>query len=103
MTAAWITVIAVGAATAVFKSLGPLLLGGREIPASAAGTLRFLAPALLAALVLVQLVGGDREILLDERLVGFGAATIALVLRAPLVVVVLVAAATTAATRAWLS
>jgi hypothetical protein len=56
----------------------------------------------LAALVVVQAVSGDREIVLDERLVGLGAAFIALLLRAPLVVVVLVAAGSTALLRVLL-
>jgi hypothetical protein len=44
-------------------------------------------------------VGGDREIVLDARLVGLGAAIGALLLRAPLLVVVAVAAVATAGVR----
>jgi hypothetical protein len=58
-----------------------------------------LAPAVLAALVVTQVVGGDREIVLDARLVGLGAAVVALLLRAPLLVVVIVAAVATALVR----
>jgi branched-subunit amino acid transport protein len=83
----------------MMKALGPVLLGGRELPRPLMSAVRLLAPAVLAALVVVQALGGDREIVIDERLVGLGAALIALLLRAPLVVVVLVAAATTAIIR----
>jgi hypothetical protein len=47
-----------------------------------------------------QVVGGDREVVLDARLVGLAAAAVALVMRAPLLVLVLAAAAATAAVRA---
>lgn len=59
-----------------------------------------LAPALLAALVVTQLVGGDRRLVFDERLLGLAAAIVAIRLRAPLLAVVVVAAAVTAAARA---
>ena len=84
------------------KALGPVLLGGRDLPRPVAAAIRLLAPAVLAALVVVQAVGGDREIVVDERLVGLGAAFIALLLRAPLVVVVVVAAGSTALLRVLL-
>jgi hypothetical protein len=86
----------VGAATMTMKALGPVLLGGRELPARIMAAVRLLAPAVLAALVAVQAVGSDRMIVLDERLVGVGAAVVALLFRAPLVAVVIVAATTTA-------
>jgi hypothetical protein len=50
--------------------------------------------------VVTQVVGGDGEIVLDARLVGLGAAFVALLLRAPLLVVVAAAAVATAAVRA---
>jgi len=59
-----------------------------------------LAPALLAALVVTQLVGGDRRLVFDERLLGLAAAIVAIRLRAPLLAVVVAAAAVTAAARA---
>lgn len=99
MSEAWLVVITVGLATMAMKALGPVLLGGRELPTRVMAAVRLLAPAVLAALVVVQAVGGDRAIVLDERLVGLGAGAIALVLRAPLVVVIIAAAASTALLR----
>ena len=99
MSDSWLVVVTVGAATMAMKALGPVLLGGRERPTRVMAAVRLLAPAVLAALVVVQAVGGDRAIVLDERLVGLGAAAVALFLRAPLVVVVIVAAAATATLR----
>lgn len=102
MSEAWLVVVTVGGATMAMKALGPVLLGGRDLPRPVAAAIRLLAPAVLAALVVVQAVGGDREIVVDERIVGLGAAFIALLLRAPLVVVVLVAAGGTALLRVLL-
>lgn len=100
MTPVWLVVVLVGAATVALKAVGPVILGGRELPRPVGAVLFLLAPALLAALVVTQAVGGKREIVLDERLFGLGAAAIAIALRAPLLAVVVVAAAVTAAARA---
>ena len=97
----WIVVAAVGAATIALKSVGPVLLGGRPLPAHLTGIVALLAPALLAALVVTQVVGGDEELVLDARLVGLGAAVVAILLRAPLLVVVVAAAAATAVVRGF--
>ena len=76
-----------------------MLLGGRSLPDNLTGVVELLAPALLAALVVTQLVGGDEEIVLDARLVGIGAAVVAILLRAPLLVDVVATAAATALVR----
>ena len=99
MSDAWIVVVLVGAFTIAFKAAGPVLLGGRTLPARLSGAVELLAPSLLAALVVTQAVGGKGGIVLDARLVGLAAAVVALALRAPLIVVVLVAALATALVR----
>jgi branched-subunit amino acid transport protein len=93
-------VLLVGGGTVVLKAVGPVLLAGRELPRTLSSLLFLLAPALLAALVVTQAAGGDREIVLDERLFGIGAAVVAILLRLPLLAVVVVAAAVTAGIRA---
>jgi branched-subunit amino acid transport protein len=95
----WVVIAAVGAATIALKSVGPVLLGGKSLPEDLTGVVALLAPALLAALVVTQAVGGDEEIVLDARLAGLGAAVVALLLRAPLLVVVVSAAAAAAFVR----
>ena len=95
----WVVIGVVGALTIVFKASGPVLLGKRELPPRVASVVEVLAPAMLAALVVTQTVGGDRELVLDERLLGVAAGGIAVWLRAPLVVVMIVAAATAALIR----
>ena len=100
MSDAWIAVVVLGLATILIKGTGPLLAGRRDLPAPLLRPLAVLAPALLAALVVTNLVGGDRRLVLDARLVGLAAALVALRLRAPLLAVVVAAAAATAAARA---
>jgi branched chain amino acid efflux pump len=100
MSEVWIVVIAVGALTIVLKSVGPVLLGGRELPQGALSIVDLLAPALLAALVAVSIFGLGKDLVLDARVIGLFAAVAALLLRAPIIVVVLAAAVATALTRA---
>jgi branched-subunit amino acid transport protein len=100
VTAAWIVVLAVGAGTILFKAAGPVFLGSKELPPRALALVEVLAPAMLAALVVTQAVGGDRELVVDgARLAGIAVAGAAAWLRAPLVVVMAVAAAAAALIR----
>ena len=100
MTTIWIVVAVVGAATIAIKAVGPVVLGGRKLPPRLGGVVALLAPALLAALVVTQAVAGDRRYVFDARLVGLAAAAVSIRLRAPLLVTLVVAAATTALVRA---
>jgi branched-subunit amino acid transport protein len=96
----WTVVLLVGAGTVALKAVGPVVLAGRELPRTLGALLLLLAPALLGALVVTQAVGGEREIVLDERLFGIGAAVVGILLRLPLLAVVVIAAAVTAGVRA---
>ena len=100
MSAAWVVVVAVGLATIAIKSVGPVLLGGRPLPAPIASVVTLLAPAVLAALVVTQTFSSGRSLVVDARIVGVAAAAIALRFKAPVLVVVVVAAASTAIARA---
>lgn len=100
MSAAWWLVALVGVATIAIKGAGPVLLGGKPLPSRTGRIIGLLAPALLAALVAISTFGGDRALVLDERAVGVGAAAIAVALKAPPLLVVVVAAVVTAVTRA---
>jgi hypothetical protein len=59
-----------------------------------------LAPALLAALVLTETFTHEQELTVDARAAGLGCAAVAVLMRAPLLVTVLVAAVGAALTRA---
>jgi branched-subunit amino acid transport protein len=100
VSAAWLAVLVVGAATIAIKAAGPVLAGERELPVAASRVLGLLAPALLAALVATQAFASDESLVLDERGAGLAVAAVAVLLRAPLLVVVVLAAATAAGLRA---
>jgi uncharacterized membrane protein len=99
MSEGWVVVTAVGIGTMLIKAAGPVLLGGRPLPARVQGVVALLAPALLAALVATAAFGAGQQLALDARVIGLAAAVVALALRAPVLVVVLVAAAAAALAR----
>ncbi|HVD57757.1 MAG TPA: AzlD domain-containing protein [Thermoleophilaceae bacterium] len=99
MSAAWTAVLVVGLGTVALKAAGPVLAGGRELPQGSARVVNLLAPALLAALVATQAFASEEALVLDERGAGLVAAAGAILLKAPLLVVVLVAAVTAAGLR----
>ena len=100
MSAVWICVIVVGMATIAIKAGAPVLAAGRELPQGAGRVIDLLAPSLLAALVATQAFASDAALVLDARAAGLLAGAVAILLRAPLLVVVLAAAATAAGLRA---
>jgi branched-subunit amino acid transport protein len=97
----WVVVIVVGLATITIKALGPVLLGGRPLPSALAGPIGLLAPALLAALVAINTFGDGQQLVIDARVPGVLAAAVAIKLRAPVLLVVILAAAVTAGVRAF--
>jgi branched-subunit amino acid transport protein len=100
VSATWAALIIVGSVTIGLKAVGPLALQGRELPPRLNGMIELLAPVMLAALVVTNTFGGDHKLVLDPRAAGLAAAAITIVLRAPLLVTVVVAAVTAALIRA---
>jgi Branched-chain amino acid transport protein (AzlD) len=100
VTAAWVTIALLTVGTVAIKAVGPITLGGRELPDRLAGVVALLAPSLLAALLIVDTLGANQSFAVDERLAGLAAAGGALAARLPLVVVLLIAAVVTAGLRA---
>jgi branched-subunit amino acid transport protein len=100
MSAVWITIAGLAAATAAIKAAGPLTLGGRPLPPQLLVIISLLAPALLAALVATQTFADGQDLVIDARAAGVAAAAATIALRAPLVVTIMVAAVVTAGLRA---
>ena len=100
MTALWIAIVAAALASAAIKAAGPVLVGGRELSPRATAVVALLAPALLAALVVTETFGEDRDLVLDERAIGVAVAAIALALRAPMLLSIGLAVFATALARA---
>jgi branched-subunit amino acid transport protein len=97
----WIAVLAGSLGTYVAKLIGFLIpdtVLGRPVVRRIAG---YLPVALLAALVAVQTFATGSALTIDARLAGLAVAIVALILRAPFLVVVLSAAVTAALLRAW--
>lgn len=99
MSGIWGVVVAIGLGTMAIKAAGPVLLGDRPLPVRVRSVVALLAPALLAALVATATLGDGQSLVVDARIIGVGAAIVALALRAPTLAVVLVAAATAALAR----
>jgi branched-subunit amino acid transport protein len=101
MSTAWIAIILLAAGTIAIKAVGPVTLGGGALPPRLEGVVARLAPSLLAALVVVDTFGTpERTLVLDETAAGLVAAGVALALRLPMLVVVVIAAVVTATLRA---
>jgi branched-subunit amino acid transport protein len=102
MTAVWVTIGVLAVTTAAIRAAGPVLLGGRELPERAFHVIALLAPALLAALVAVQTFSAPegRQLEIDARVLGVGAAGLVLWRRGSALLAVATAAVVTALARA---
>jgi hypothetical protein len=100
VTSVWVTIGGLVATTVTIKAVGPLALGGRDLPPWAGRVIVLLAPPLLTALVLTDTFARGRHLTVDARAAGLACAAGAVLLRAPPLVTVLVAAGGAAAARA---
>jgi branched chain amino acid efflux pump len=102
MNAVWLTIAVLAVGTVATKVVGPLVLGTRPPNERMLSMTALVAPALLAALVLYETLNTDGQgITVDARAAGLGAAILAILARAPMIVVILFAAAVTAGVRAF--
>jgi branched-subunit amino acid transport protein len=100
VTTVWIVVIVTGVGTLALKAAGPVILGGRPLPGRLSGVVTLVGPALLAALVAIGTFAQGQRLVVDARVLGVAAAAVAIRFRAPVLVVVILAAAVTAGARA---
>ncbi|WP_430785497.1 AzlD domain-containing protein [Actinoplanes sp. G11-F43] len=98
----WLVIVAVAAGSFLLKAAGPALLGDRELPSSARAVIALLAPALLAALVVTEVLG-RRWASVDVTVPAALAVVVAArLLRAPILLAVLAGVLTAAGLRAVL-
>ena len=100
MSTTAIVIAGCAAVTFVIKAAGPVLLGGRELPAALRRVLVLLAPALLAALVAVAVLSDGERWAVGEDTVGVAASGVVFWRTGSIVACVVVAAALTAGLRA---
>jgi branched-subunit amino acid transport protein len=86
--------------TAIIKGVGPVALGGRELPAWFSSIVALMAPALFAALVVTQVLADGRDLGVGADTAGVALAGLAAWRGASVITVVAIAAVTTALLRA---
>ena len=96
----WLAVGLCALTTFTNKGLGPLLLGARELPAPVVRVVVLLGPPLLAALVVTTALADGGRLHVGADTAGVAVAGLLLWRRAPVLVVVIAAAAVTAGLRA---
>ncbi|WP_265523275.1 AzlD domain-containing protein [Oerskovia flava] len=99
-TTVWFVVLAASALCFALKLAGHLVPEHWLADERVARTAAMVTASLLAALVTVQTLGAGQAIVVDARLPALAVAAVALALRAPFIVVVVLAAATAAGLRA---
>lgn len=98
----WAALLVLAAGSYALKAVGPLLVGDRELSTEASRLLALVAVPLLAALIVVQTFGDGRALTIDARAPALAVAAALVWRRAPFLVVVLAAAVTAAGWRAAL-
>lgn len=97
----WILIAVLALGTAILKASGPVSLAGRPISARVRRVITLLPASVLAGLLLSETftTSHPHQFTIDARAAGLMAAGAALLLRAPLVLVLIIAAAVTALVR----
>jgi branched-subunit amino acid transport protein len=96
----WLLIAGCVVTTVLIKAAGPVVLGGRDLPAVVLRVIACMAPALLAALVATSAFTDGQGYHVGAEAVGMAAGGILLWRGKSLVLAVLVAMAVTAAIRA---
>lgn len=96
----WIAVLAAAGIAFATKFAGYVVPPAWLEEPRVARVTAMLPAALLASLVVLQTFSSGQELVLDARAVGLGVAVVALICRAPFIVVVVLAAASAAGVRA---
>ena len=96
----WILIAACAVITAAIKAAGPVAFGGRELPDWFSSIVAMMAPALFAALVVTQALADGRDWAVGADTAGVALASLAAWRGASVIVVVAIAAVTTAGLRA---
>ena len=95
----WLAIGAIAVISFAFKAIGPAVLGDRELPPRARSVISLVAPALLAAFVVVNVAGPGWKDLDPTMLAGLAVVPALRLCRAPLPAAILGAVVVTALLR----
>ncbi len=100
----WTLVLLLAAIAYICKFVGLVVVGGRELPPVAERCLALIPATLVSALIVSSTFADGSSLILDARAIGVASAVVAAWRRAPLVIVIVLGAAVTAAVRyfGWL-
>ncbi len=96
----WWLIIGCIAVTSLIKAVGPVLVGGRDLPGWSMRVIALLAPALLAALVVTSALAAGTRWSVGAHTVGVAVAGVLLLLGRSMILAVGVAVVVTALLRA---
>jgi branched-subunit amino acid transport protein len=88
----WLLILVLAIGTVLMKTIGPVLAGGRRLPASLSRVVALVAPALITALIVSGTFTRGQHLIIDARAAGLAVGAIALWFRAPAVLAMLLAA-----------
>jgi branched-subunit amino acid transport protein len=88
----WLLILVLAAGTVLMKTLGPVLAGGRQPPAALTRVVALVAPAVISALIVTGTFTQGQQLTIDARAAGVGVGAVALWLRVPAVLAMLMAA-----------
>ena len=100
MSTGAMTIVGCALVTAAIKAVGPIALGGRELPTWFTSVVILLSPALLAALVATQALAEGDQLALEADTGGVAVGGLVIWRSGSIVACVLAAATVTAALRA---
>jgi uncharacterized membrane protein len=95
----WLAVLTLAAGAYLFKVAGLVIVGGRPLPARLHGALALIPAACLSALIVTNTLTVGRHIVIDARLPGVLAASLAAWRKLPFPLVISIGAAVTALVR----
>ena len=95
----WTLVFLLAVAAYAFKVIGLIVIGRRQLPGPLERCLALIPAALIAALIVNDTFADGKDLVVDARAAGVAAAALAAWRRAPLIVVIVIGAAVTAAMR----
>lgn len=96
----WLLIAVLAIGTIALKSTGPLLAGGKSPPSAITRVIALLTPAIISALVISDTFTNGNSLLLDARAAGVAAGAIALLLKSPAPIALILAGLTAATLRA---